>query len=366
MSDVSPDEFASAYHALGETIIDPSTWPKVMERICGAVGATGALLLQTDVRTPDVPRTESLQESVDHYFRDGWQTRDIRAERAVPLLLDGKRAFIDQDILTLDELHAAQYINECSLPNGFKWAAGVGFSAGSALWALCFHRTSKEEPFTAKDSRFLATLSERLSEAATLSSVIGRVALTSATNAFDLVCLPAIAIDRLGYVLDANNAACGMFDGELRIRNRRLVTSDLQANNLLQKLIDRLLATDDSEPLSREPIIVRRKRNGSVVIRILPVHFIARNPFLGARALLTFSPVESRRRRDPNLLVRLFGLTPAESKLAACIAEGVSLEVAAEEFGISRETARNQLKSIFSKTNTHRQAQLVAIIANLY
>jgi DNA-binding CsgD family transcriptional regulator len=65
------------------------------------------------------------------------------------------------------------------------------------------------------------------------------------------------------------------------------------------------------------------------------------------------------------LLVKLFGLTSAEAKLASIIAEGVNPEQAAEELGISRETARNQLKAVFAKTATHRQSELVALLARL-
>jgi DNA-binding CsgD family transcriptional regulator len=45
----------------------------------------------------------------------------------------------------------------------------------------------------------------------------------------------------------------------------------------------------------------------------------------------------------------------AETRITERIAVGVSLEKAAEDLGISRETARNQLKAVFAKTGTHRQ-----------
>jgi len=40
------------------------------------------------------------------------------------------------------------------------------------------------------------------------------------------------------------------------------------------------------------------------------------------------------------------------------MAAGISPEQAAEELGIARKTAQNQLKAVFSKTYTHRQAEL--------
>jgi DNA-binding CsgD family transcriptional regulator len=54
-----------------------------------------------------------------------------------------------------------------------------------------------------------------------------------------------------------------------------------------------------------------------------------------------------------------------EARLASPIASGISPERAAEDLGIARETARNQLKSIFAKADTHRQGELVALLSRL-
>lgn len=61
---------------------------------------------------------------------------------------------------------------------------------------------------------------------------------------------------------------------------------------------------------------------------------------------------------DPNI-GRLFGLTPAEVKLASALANGFSLSEYASEKGIAVGTARIQLKSIFSKMGVTRQPELV-------
>jgi DNA-binding CsgD family transcriptional regulator len=365
MPRITDDGLSCAQLALGETVIDPARWPKVMEQVCSVAGATGALLLQTDVRTPDVPRTDSIDELVKFYFRHGWQNRDIRATRAVPLLLEGKRVFADQDILTIEELRSKQFFNECMRPKGFHWAAGVAFSAGPALWALCLHRGVNEEPFGAEDLRILGAFPERLTEVATLSNAVGRVALSSAIDALALVQQPAVAVDRFGRVIDSNCEANKIFDIDFQVRNHRLVATDRRASTRLQTLFDRLHAMAEDAPLATEPIIVRRTTRSTVVVRVLPVHPVARSPFLGARILLTFSPVETRAALDKALLTNLFSLTPAEIRLAGLMVDGVSPEAAAEQLCVTRETARNQLKSIFAKTGAHRQAELVAMLANL-
>jgi DNA-binding CsgD family transcriptional regulator len=365
MSDPNSASVDLANEMMGETVVDPTVWPKVMDAICEAIGATGAVLFQTDIRTLDAPRTDSFDDMIRSYFAEGWHTRDIRAERAVPLLMKGTRVFIDEDILTRDELESSEYISECTLPKGFKWAAGVAFSAGPAMWALCLHRTFREQPFDRFEAGMLEALCDRMTEVATLSTAVGRIALTAASNALDAVSKPAIAIDRFGLVLAANREAEVTFDDDFRIRNRRLFARDPQAQSKLHALADRLLIAPEMEPLIAAPIVVRRNGRGPLVLRVLPVHSAARNPFLGARALLVVSDLAAKRTVDPQLIANVFGLTSAEARLAAAFAGGCALEDIAEQRAISLTTARNQLKAVFAKTDTHRQSELVALLARL-
>ena len=65
---------------------------------------------------------------------------------------------------------------------------------------------------------------------------------------------------------------------------------------------------------------------------------------------------------DMPLLRALFDLSPAEAKLAAALASGMTLKEAAAGARIQINTARSYLDSIFRKTGTHQQSQLVALL----
>jgi DNA-binding CsgD family transcriptional regulator len=64
-------------------------------------------------------------------------------------------------------------------------------------------------------------------------------------------------------------------------------------------------------------------------------------------------------------LVSVFGLTAAEARVALAIAQGKSVEVIAQEFGVSRNTVRNQRQQVLSKKGAERQARLVRLILSL-
>jgi len=62
---------------------------------------------------------------------------------------------------------------------------------------------------------------------------------------------------------------------------------------------------------------------------------------------------------SPETLMSLYQLTRAEAKLVGALVNDRDVNAIAGDFGISKNTARNQLKSIYEKTGTHRQAELV-------
>ncbi len=65
---------------------------------------------------------------------------------------------------------------------------------------------------------------------------------------------------------------------------------------------------------------------------------------------------------DEIVLGSRFNLTPAEVRIAMGIACGKPLADIADTHGITVQTARTQLKSVFSKTQTNCQAQLAVLL----
>lgn len=60
-----------------------------------------------------------------------------------------------------------------------------------------------------------------------------------------------------------------------------------------------------------------------------------------------------------------FGLTPAEARLSSRLKDGLPLKEAADELGISVNTARNQIKSVFEKLGVNRQSDLIRHLTEL-
>jgi DNA-binding CsgD family transcriptional regulator len=68
---------------------------------------------------------------------------------------------------------------------------------------------------------------------------------------------------------------------------------------------------------------------------------------------------------DASLLYAVFGLTPAEARIATLLADGLSLKQIAEVQGTQHDTVRKQLRSIYEKTSTNRQPELIRLLLHL-
>lgn len=82
-------------------------------------------------------------------------------------------------------------------------------------------------------------------------------------------------------------------------------------------------------------------------------------------AVIVVHLTSDRTEVDPEILRHAFGLTPSESRVAVMLARGDALRDVASRRGVSLETVRSQLRAVFEKTGTRRQADLIRLLAEL-
>lgn len=68
---------------------------------------------------------------------------------------------------------------------------------------------------------------------------------------------------------------------------------------------------------------------------------------------------------DETLLRQTLRLSPMECRIATMLAEGLSVKKIAGIFGTQQDTVRKQLQSIYKKTATKRQSELIRLLLNL-
>jgi DNA-binding CsgD family transcriptional regulator len=359
----------AAQARLGEAVADPGQWIALMEDICAATGTLGSALLRSEDRTADVPITPSVLESFKVYFANNLHVGDVRAAKGLPLITAGQAVVRDQDLFSSESemIRDPLYANLTRFR--MRWFAAVSFRSGPAIWVMSLQRALREGMFEDQEIKALESLSQPLSDVATLSRLVGQQVLQGSLNAFELIEAPALAMTANGMVLNATTLATRLFDDEFRVRLNRLHLRDTKASLELDRLLYRYPQENELRPRSKGGIenlvVVRRQSRKPILIKMLPVYGAARSPFLGARFILILRDMDASRQPPLEVIAEIFSLSPAEAKVASMIASGSSPEQIADELVLSRETVRNQIKAVFGKTGVHRQNELAALMARI-
>ena len=175
----------------------------------------------------------------------------------------------------------------------------------------------------------------------------------------------AVVIDAIGRATQMNLPAQNLLDANFNLVRGRPVTRDPASNRRLQQLISFALQVERGGAQPYAPIVVDRDEAPWLLVEAMPLTAFGSDLFRSGRVILLLIDLTVPLQPEATQLCAAFGLTAAEAKLAAKLASGSGINGAAASLGVSRETARTQLKAVFAKTNTRRQAELAALVSRL-
>ncbi len=176
----------------------------------------------------------------------------------------------------------------------------------------------------------------------------------------------AVLLDENKHVLRLNKHAQAHLGAALGTTNGRLCATDRGCDALFQTMLDQALKYGARErEWRREALGLKREGKRPVIARVIAVEDEACPLLDGAALLVLLVDPEDCPDLSYSLLQQVFGLTKGEARLASGLLCGQSLEEIAEAHGVSVGTVRSQIKTLFSKTGTHRQAELVGLLTRL-
>ncbi|HMN81871.1 MAG TPA: helix-turn-helix transcriptional regulator [Burkholderiaceae bacterium] len=183
---------------------------------------------------------------------------------------------------------------------------------------------------------------------------------------------PALLLDAERAVVAANPAAGRLRRDTLVTSGGRLRCEDAASDERLAQGVRELLGDGGARSSAR-----RRRRTLSVMnlardrIVFVTVARLELAPAAQASssdplALVTVHDPQTPLRLHTDGLADLFALTPAELRVAEVLADGQSPAAAAQLLSLSEGTVRTHLRTIFKKTGTHRQAELVRLLTRFW
>jgi len=233
-------------------------------------------------------------------------------------------------------------------------------------WRYLFFATRApgQEPFSKDES---ATLAHVVPHFRTAFRARTRFLTANAMNrclsmGLDQLGVGVAIVDRDGEVIEMSMVAERILarkDGLLH--NRRLRAAWAGDDRRLQDMIQKLGGADGH---NRPRAISLWRPSGRPRLEILIDSLRAGGRPSGAGAVVYMRDRDAASSLAPHALQGLFGLTEAEAHVCVRLAEGLTPHMICETTGISYNTVRAHLRSVFAKCEVESQAELMRLIIN--
>jgi DNA-binding CsgD family transcriptional regulator len=187
-------------------------------------------------------------------------------------------------------------------------------------------------------------------------------ALYSAAAALASMGSPALVFDQKRRVLVANQLVEEL-SSFVRIRSDILSFYDMRAERVFRKAVGDLATRDKPGSVF---FVVRCSRGETTAIaRVFPIYHRLQAELRPQASMLVFVHLGPPRALPLTVLRSLFGLTPAEARVAGGLATGATVGQLATRASVSRNTVRSQVRGILEKTGCHRQSEAVGLFSRV-
>ncbi|WP_108659315.1 helix-turn-helix transcriptional regulator [Acuticoccus kandeliae] len=358
-------------------VLDPSAWSAVADRLarmCEGPAIVSMRVFGADGSHERIVGLTGVDETALGAYLSHYSA--INPYNALVTSAPDNRITYDDALIDRGIVRRSAFYNEWRhpiVPGGGGLLLNVARNAQSVL-ALAFDLDDRGMEIAPKRIEpLLARLSASLWQATELAQ---RVVTESASGAIGAVIgtmsVGAIAIDRLGHVVNANDAAEALFGrGFLYLdRTRRVHGKTPFAESMLQYLLSEALG---ARPRTATIRLRDYGADGDIFLTAVPM--VPEKPFARAWALLPDDDAPSaivylatERQREIDVtrrLVVLFDLSSVEAGLAYAIYRGMKREDAAARLGLSHFEAAVALETAMRKMDVTRYRDLARRVGHL-
>jgi DNA-binding CsgD family transcriptional regulator len=350
-----------------EAVLEPARWSKALQALVQVAGARGASLSLADFGVPAnsfVDLVGQPSEALDAYLSH-YMPLD-------PLLRLGSQLVPGHWLSDWAALGPAYgrtaYYNDFMrvFDNHAVLVAPLALDdEHTALVAL--QRSRSQGQFAARPDPRLVQLLPHLQRAVRLHVHTAKLREHAdfTSSALQLMAIPVMVVDDTARVVLANHAAdqlCRHSKLVTIARHRLVATLEETA---LQDAIRHAATAGKAHPAWLRLRSAPGEEALLLVVSPLPATSPHARAWQRPLAVVMASRSGAGARRIEGVLGELFGLTAAESRVAAALADGMSPAAIAERDGVVVETVRGQIKGVYAKMGVRRQAELSRLVAKL-
>jgi len=368
----STDELSRLLGTLYDAATDPQLWGEFLGQLGKNVGADSAALVMHqvghDVHT--VLRSWNLDPRGAMLYQEYYGSVDLWAQRGHASFPAGY-VCTSESLCPLDEMARSEMYNDFLAPHNIEHGLFGVLEKGPSRWStVSMYRGKTLSQFQNTDLDVLRFVAPHLRRAFRLHFQFSEIRAlgTGLGTALDLMPVGIVLLGPKGEIVLTNRAAAQFIsanDGLLASRNG-LRAERLAESAVLERLVAEAAETSLGKGLKPAGAVsVSRSKGPPLHILITPVRNLKAESLIPVCALAFIHDPSQQVRPMPTILRDLFGLTPAECRIALLLADGRAPKEIAQMLGVAANTMKSHLSSIFGKTSTTGQVQLVRLLTQL-
>jgi DNA-binding CsgD family transcriptional regulator len=357
------DEILELVAHVYDAALNEEHWSALAPQIARTFRSTSTTVqIQEHGKAKALSVTENVSAELSSYRAYFWQ-RDIWIERATKLGIS--RVVASKDIVADREFRQTEFYRDWCRKLDVFYVVGAVFPTGdNALGVIGIHRPIEAGGYEEGDKLLVSRFLPHLQRALQIRNQIAQTSLLQRVSleTLERTDVAAIIVSANGHIIYASpNAETLLADGSaLRVHKGRVVTG-IQSD--LPRLMSLIRSASAMGGTSNEPGgIMAVRQSNKLLLSVLVAPFRLSLPGMPVPGAVLFIRDQNRLLCTTAALRALFQLTPAEAHIAQALVNGKSIDEIALSKRANPATVRKQLKSVFLKTGTNRQAQCVATI----
>jgi DNA-binding CsgD family transcriptional regulator len=364
--DMDTKDFSALIGSFYTAALEPDRWSETAAQMAGFFGSESTAI-QLRVGDFDDIAWRVTTANYDHTAQQEYAAYFHKLDPfANAIRANGRPGiFAGHELVDPDAFRRSEVYNDYCRRIGIFHSLGAGLDLGGTMkLMLGIHRPIEREDFGPEHRKSLEIVLPHLSRAVQMSSLLVAVGMQQrlAREMFGAFAVGAIIVDAVGKVIYANHVADRLLasDDGLTLRQARLTARDpKQGASLLRAIAAASHIASGGMTPPDDVLLVERAHKRPLSVLVAPFQRDGRSGCLPhASAIVFVSDPDARRPPASAALISLYKLTPAEARLLEALLQGERLAEYSGRTGISTNTANTQLKQIFAKTGTNRQADL--------
>jgi DNA-binding CsgD family transcriptional regulator/PAS domain-containing protein len=365
---LSAKALSELLHKLYSAAESDALWPEFLGDLSRHLNLTGASIIHHDMERGRYNAefswgNEDWKPGYQTYYGplDMWRTRFL--ERPVGQFALGK------DLCSLREARNTEFYND----HARKWdldlvGAVATIKRPTQLETVNLYQSWKgPTPDASVAAETMALLFPHLEMALSLRRkfVVLRSYTSTLESAFDASATAIMLLDCEGRIVHLNRSAESLLSARhgMSIDGGYLRTLSATEQASLNALVHRIVTGVKGGHLCHGgSILISRPRRRPLALTAAPLINSITAVFPAAAVILFVYDPDACVRPPIELLREGFRLTPAEASVAMLIVEGKSLAQVAVHRSVTYNTVKQQMKTIFLKTHTRNQAELIRLL----